>query len=188
MPQPSESGCRKSRGEIESLVVHQTWGRWIISPPTYIHIDVEQLLFTQVHHKVSKNGFKVGEALLHCLKRGRAWICFDFQLYFPPNLTDISCQSSSSIASKEGELGFVSIVNYCISHQISLRLAARALPQLPQKWISELGFVLIVNYCISHKILLTFAVASSLCGVEQQCRGIAVYSATALRGSQQLSH
>ena len=153
----------------------------------YVDTCLQSKKITQVHHKVSKNGFKVGEALLHCLKRGRAWICFDFQLYFPPILTDISCQSSSSIASKEGELGFVSIVNYCISHQISLRLAARALPQLPQKWISELGFVLIVNYCISHKILLTFAVASSLCGVEQQCCNIAVYSATNLRGSQQLS-
>ena len=67
----------------------------------YVDTCLQSKKITQVHHKVSKNGFKVGEALLHCLKRGRAWICFDCQLlYFPPNLTEISCQSSSSIASK----------------------------------------------------------------------------------------
>ena len=145
VPRPSESGCKKSRGEIGSLAVHQTGGKRLVSRPMYIGTCLQpKKKTTKVHHKVSKNAFKVGEAFLHCLKSGRSWICFDFQLYFPPNLTKISCQSSPSIASKVGEHGFVSIFNYCISHQISL----------------------------------TFAVASSLCGVEQQCCSIAVYSVT----------
>ena len=48
----------------------------------------------------------------------------------PSKLERLSCT-----ASKVGDHGFVLIFN-CISHQISLRLAARALPQLPQKWES----------------------------------------------------
>ena len=90
LPQPLPPWCRKSRGKIEWLVGHQNGGKRLISPPTYSKIDVEQLLFTKVHHKVSKNKLKVGGGVALTMKFGETevldlfWLIFIFlPMYFP---------------------------------------------------------------------------------------------------------
>ena len=90
LPQPLPPWCRKSRGKIEWLVGHQNGGKRLISPPTYSKIDVEQLLFTKVHHKVSKNRLKVGGGVALTMKFGETevldlfWLIFIFlPMYFP---------------------------------------------------------------------------------------------------------
>ena len=81
---PSESGCEKSRGQIESLIGHQTCRKRLIIPPMYSGSSLQPKKITQVHHKVPKNGLKVREALTDCLKFGKPviWICFAVKSYF----------------------------------------------------------------------------------------------------------
>ena len=47
-----------SKCQIVSLCVHQTWGKRLIIPPTYCESDLEQLLFTQVHHRAADASFQ----------------------------------------------------------------------------------------------------------------------------------
>ena len=84
--QPPESGCRKSSGQIESLLGHQTCRKRLIIPPMYIETCLQQLFFTQVHHTVSRNVLKVRGWLTHLLKFGEMviWICFEAKSYFFP--------------------------------------------------------------------------------------------------------
>ena len=109
---PSESGCRKSKGQIESLFMHQTWGKRLIISPMYIDSCLQPKTITQVHHKVSKNAFKVGGSLPHCPNSGGTWICFDFQLYFPSNHSD-SC--SLNCPNFGGHVFLTDLVSYLCS-------------------------------------------------------------------------
>ena len=84
--QPPESGCRKSSGQIESLLGHQTCRKRLIIPPMYIETCLQQVFFHSIHHTVSRNVLKVRGWLTHLLKFGEMviWICFEAKSYFFP--------------------------------------------------------------------------------------------------------
>ena len=89
--------------------VHQTGGKRLISPPTYSQIDVEQLVFTKVHHKVSKNGLKVRGGVAVTMKFGETEVCIcsDWFSDFSPCIFHwFSAARSNWITMKFGE-GFV---------------------------------------------------------------------------------
>ena len=103
---PPESGCEKSRGQIESLLGHQTCGKRLIIPPMCIDSCLQPKKITQVHHKVPKNALKVRGGSLSSSNSGKLshgfvseWNQISFSLKFASG-------SLLGISSNLGELYF----------------------------------------------------------------------------------
>ena len=70
---PPESGCEKSRGRVESLLGHETGWKRLISPPTYINVDMESLRFTFFITKCLKTASQGGDQLSPAFTLTQIW-------------------------------------------------------------------------------------------------------------------
>ena len=62
LPRPPVSGCEKSRGQIESLLGHQTGRKRLLSPPTYMETCLQHLVSLNFVTKCLKTPWKLESA------------------------------------------------------------------------------------------------------------------------------
>ena len=123
MPRPPVSGCEKSRGQIESLLGHQTRRKRLLSPPTYMETCLQHLVFTLLCHKVPENSLKAGECFLLTIKFGEElnWICFDCFSYFISMAFSISDPEADTIKFGEAIVFVSAIFAYLCQVLVSCR-------------------------------------------------------------------
>ena len=122
VPRPPVSGCEKSRGQIESLLGHQTRRKRLLSPPTYMETCLQHLVFTLLCHKVPENSLKAGECFFLTIKFGEElnWICFDCFSYFISMGFSISDPEADTIKFGEAIVFVSAIFAYFFCRQMAL--------------------------------------------------------------------
>ena len=122
LPRPPVRGCRKSRGQIESLLGHQTGRKRLLSPPTYMETCLQHLVFTLLCHKVPENSLKAGECFFLTIKFGEEmnWICFDCFSYFISMGFSISDPEADTIKFGEAIVFVSAIFAYFFCREMAL--------------------------------------------------------------------